>query len=98
MFLILGCGRNSDKNAYDEVIATMSMEKAKRFFEKYPQSQYRDRLVSDLINLCKTEETAECYKLIIGAIPKDHPRYKEAVSNSDIFSRNYNYVEKRDSH
>jgi hypothetical protein len=57
-----------------------SMEKAKRFFDNYPQSQYRDKLVNEIIDWCKHEETEEGYKLALEALPKNHLRYKEVVA------------------
>jgi hypothetical protein len=73
------CGAASDRVAYDEVIATMSMEKAKRFFDQYPWSPYRDRLVDELVGACRREGTADCYRLILASIPRDHARYGEIV-------------------
>lgn len=78
---ILGCGKPSDQEAYEEVVATMSMERAKRFFERYPQSQYRSRLGDEIVAWCKREDTTECYRLIIEAFPKDHARYQEVIAN-----------------
>lgn len=77
---ISNCNKSSDKKAYEEVVATMSMQKARHFFAKYPYSTYRDKLVSELIEWCKREETEECYRLMLHAIPKDHPQYKEMSS------------------
>jgi len=74
------CGKPADQKAYEEVVGTMSMEKAKAFFDNYSHSAYRDKLVNDIIEWCKEEKTEGCYRLAIEVLPKDHPRYKEIVS------------------
>ena len=80
VLLISGCSGSNDKNDYEDTIATMSMEKAKRFFDNYPESQYRDKLANEIIGWCKQEETGQCYEMIINALPKNHPRHKEIVA------------------
>ena len=67
----------SDQKAYNEVIATMSMEKARHFFYDYPNSRLKDILVNQIIEWCKQEKTEECYKIILETIPKDHRKYIE---------------------
>lgn len=76
----LSCGKPSEQKAYDEVIAAMSAEKAKQFFKDYPESKLKDRLIDEIIGWCKHDKTAGCYKMILDAIPKEHPRYKEAFA------------------
>lgn len=76
--LATGCGKAPDQQAYDEVVATMSMARAAAFFEQYPQSPYRDRLADDMIAWCKREDTEACYALLMRALPKDHPRFADA--------------------
>jgi hypothetical protein len=73
-------GKPADQKMYEEIIATMSAEKAKKFFYSFPQSPYRDRLVNEMIDWCKEEKTKECYKLILEALPKEHPKYGATVS------------------
>jgi len=71
--------KTSDFKAYEDVIATMSMEKANNFFTEYPNSSYKDRLVNEIIEWCKQQRTEECYRMILTAIPKDHIRYNELL-------------------
>lgn len=78
--LIPSCNKSPDQKAYEEVLATMSMDKAKKFFDSYPKSRYRDRLVTTIIEWCRQENTEECYTMILNALPKNHRQYIE-VSN-----------------
>ena len=77
---ISNCGKPPDQKAYEEILATMSMEKAKRFFDNYPKSQYRDKLINEIIVWCQQENTDECYKIAIDTLPKDHPQYNKIIS------------------
>ena len=74
------CAKPPDQKAYEEIVATMSMEKAKNFFDTYLQSRYRDKLFNEIIEWCKQEETESCYRLAIEVLPKDHIRHKEIVA------------------
>lgn len=73
--------RPSDRAAYDEVVFSMSLEKATRFFGTFPDSPYADRLVTDLIGWCREERAnpVNCYRMVLEAVPRDHPGYREAV-------------------
>lgn len=76
---VFNCGKPPDQKAYEEILATMSMEKAKRFFVNYPESPYKDKLIHEMIVWCQQENTEESYKMVIDALPKDHPRYNEIM-------------------
>jgi len=73
------CGKPAEQKAYEEIVATKSMEKTKIFFDNYPQSQYKDKLINEIAEWCKQESTESSYRLAIEVLPKDHPRHKELV-------------------
>lgn len=73
----------SDEQAYLDVVATMSLGKAKDFFAKFPQSQYGNKLASDIIAWCKTERISGCFQAILDILPREHPRYPEILHLSE---------------
>jgi len=83
---LFGCGKSNEQAAYEEVIATMSMQKAKLFFDRYPGGIYREKLVNFIIEWANKEQTEESYKLALYALPRDHPKYKITV---EYFERNF---------
>ncbi|MEW6571698.1 MAG: hypothetical protein AB1390_11110 [Nitrospirota bacterium] len=83
---ISSCSKPPDRKAYEEVVATMSMEKAKNFFHAYSKSIYRDKLVNEIAGWCEHEETEECYRMILDVLPQDHPRTKEMLA---YYEKNY---------
>jgi hypothetical protein len=73
--LLLGCQKSSEKTAYEEIVATMSMEKARRFFDHYPRSEYRQKLGREIASWCKKEGTRESYEMVLNALPRDAEEY-----------------------
>ncbi len=85
--LISACGEPADQKAYEEVVATMSMERAKGFFESYPQSPYRNRLADQIVGWCKREDTRGCYALVLDVLPPDYARYHEVATYNETHFR-----------
>ena len=77
LFCLVACAKSSDQEAYEEVVASMSLVKAKRFFADYPKSAYLDRLADKVIEWCGQEPTEEILRAALEALPKDHPRRKD---------------------
>jgi hypothetical protein len=80
VFFALRDNKTSDQEAYKDILATMSMKKAKQFFIEYPNSNLKNILIDEIIRWCKKEKTDECYRIILDTIPKDHLKYKELYS------------------
>ena len=71
------CGKPSDKQAYEEVLGTFSAEKAKQFFQKYPESPYVNQLVDDFFLICQSDNTGQCCRMILPEIPEKQSRFIE---------------------
>ena len=66
----------SEREAYEDVLSTMAMDKAQRFFARYPHGAYRDRLADALIGSCDRADDA-CGRRLLATIPRDHRTYGE---------------------
>jgi len=91
ILLILSYGKPADQKAYEEIVATKSMEKAKTFFNNYPQTRYKDKLVNEIIEWCKQEGTESCYRMAIEVLPRDHPRHEELIK---YYEKHFDYKSK----
>jgi hypothetical protein len=67
---------SSDKNSFEDVLSTLSLDKARRFFINHPNSPYKDEIVKELIKWCDQENTKECYEMILSVIPENHVSYQ----------------------
>jgi hypothetical protein len=83
---LVACAKSSDREAYEEVVASMSLVKAKRFFADYPNSPYLDRLADQIIEWCRQEPTEEILRAALETLPKDHPRRKDI---EDIYTKRF---------
>jgi len=72
-----------DKEAYEDILNTMSLNKAKRFFARYPQSKYKHLLIAELIAWCRREDTEECYRMMLDVIPNNDKRAGSRFSYYD---------------
>lgn len=77
LIITLTCGKPSDKQAYEEVLGTLSAEKVKNFFNTYPNSPYAEQLVDDLVILCSRDKSDQCCGMILQTISEKHIRYNE---------------------
>ncbi len=77
LFLLnIFCGKPTDKQAYEQVLSTLSIESAKNFFKNYPESPYANQLAMDLIDACARDNN-DCCNMVLKAIPENNKRYME---------------------
>ena len=69
-----------DQRAYEEVLATLSMAKAKQFCAEHQGSPYASRLGEDLVAWCYHENTRDCFELVLMALPREHSRRAEVMA------------------
>lgn len=74
--LLITCGKPSDQKAYEDVISTMSLEKAKNFFYTHPESPYADRLASDLVIMYSNEKSEVLCTELLKIIPEKYSQHK----------------------
>jgi hypothetical protein len=78
-----GCRDLSEREEFDEVLATMSLKKASDFLRSHPDSPYADQLVGHLIAWCEEDSSSECFGLLTETIPTAHPRYGEVATRHE---------------
>jgi hypothetical protein len=76
LIFIFSCGK-SEKQVYEEVLSTLSMYKAKSFFEIYPESQYAEQLATVIIDSCKKDKDGRCCEMALKFVPQKLKQYED---------------------
>ena len=74
---LTSCSETSEAEAYQEVLATMSLGSAIHFLERYPRSDYATSLLNHVTSWCEDSEVDGPCHQVAGAISPDHPRGAE---------------------
>lgn len=72
--LLAGCTGESEINARNSVLTTLSLKKLSEFATTYPDSKYADQLVREFIQACGQDaDPVACSRLVYGALPEVGP-------------------------
>lgn len=84
LLTVVGCSAPSEQAAFEEVLATFSIEKAESFLADYPDGDYADQLISHLADWCAEETDTELRFALVSSIPTTHARYAEIRDDCGI--------------
>ena len=80
--LALGCAEQSEREAYEDVLASMSLAKVASFLERYEDGDFSERLLDELIRWCEREAEVPqaCLEQLRSVVPPGHSRSAEIAS------------------
>lgn len=83
------CSKNSEQDAYEEVLSTLSIQKLASFLETYPDGKYEYLVINEFLDRCDAEpDPKSCNEMLLEAIPGNSKLY-------DIIAERYDGVKYR---
>lgn len=84
--IISSCSIN-EKKEYEEVISQFSLQKATEFIEKYPQSEFTNKIYLIFSEIYWDEPSYESGKLLLELLPEDSQEYEEIFKDLEEKSK-----------